>query len=431
MGMKVQPYNFDPTFERAVVALLCSRSRFFGRIGGSVEADALGGDAAKLAVQAAQAVAHDTGHGPESSVLVVQRLRRWMGEGRVALAQIEAVADLLDAAEDAGLPPEDAVVAEIVPILRRRTQQSAVEAALDEYTKRGDFSRVEEIISKAKRMGDIDVSLGTKLGAASFASIEALSRLVRLPFGIPELDAVTDGGLWRGAHCLIIGDTGAGKSMMLSHAACASLLSGLFVVYATLELPEALVLARIKANLTGVPINALMNGSMAVAKERLAALDGLGLFIVKHFSASTSTVEDLRDWVKVCEDEVAHKIDVLVVDYADKLTHKVTGKETNEYHAQRFIHDALRDYAEEHDHWSLTASQRRDIHGKKRADAGDAADSKHKGRIADMVITINVKGDEGDELLYNVAKNRMGRSSIAVGPMPHDFACGRMVPLSR
>ena len=87
----------------------------------------------------------------------------------------------------------------------------------------------------------------------------------------------------------------------------------------------------------------------------------------------------------------------------------------------------MRLFAHETKKWVSTASQAKRSAGKdKKRVIGldDVADSINKVRVADLVITINGQ----DELEYAVEKNRYGRAGVRVGPLPHDFACGAMVP---
>jgi len=56
------------------------------------------------------------------------------------------------------------------------------------------------------------------------------------------------------------------------------------------------------------------------------------------------------------------------------------------------------------------------------------ADSAHKARIADIVVTLN-KGEEG--ITYYVAKHRTDAGQQTVGPIPTDFVYGRICPTSR
>lgn len=426
-------YGFEPEFERALITLCCSRPTMYGRVGSALDPEGIDSEVARLALQAARAIAEDLGRGPDKAVIVIQRLRRWQQQGRVTQEQIEAVNDLFDQAEDAGLPAEESIISEVAPVLRRRYQQAAVEMAMDEYAKRGDFAQVAQIIEKAQRVGEADTSVGTRLGSASFDAIEQIRHMERLPTGIPELDMVLDGGLWRGAEAMVVGGAGDGKSMFLSHQASEGLMLGLHVLMATLELPEAVVLSRIKSNLTGVPINNILDGQMDVAKQRLENMSGqIGTCVVKYFSPHTTTVEDIKEWLKACEDREGRPVDLLVIDYADKLTAKVD-RDSGEYKAMRVVYEGLRILAVDRKLWCWTASQKRRSaeKGKKKADVDDVADSIHKSRVADMVITLNARGDENDQLLFHVAKNRLGRSHVSVGPLPHDFSCGRVVPVNR
>ena len=767
-----ETYGFDPAFERAVIALSCSRPRFFGRIGRALDPKMIMNPIAKLALEAAQAIGRDLGRGPSSSVLVIQRLRRWMEEGKVTIEQLRAVGGLLDDADDVGLPPTDETADEVAPLLKRRAQADVVTLAINEYQKRGDFDRVVETLAKAQRVGIVDTSEGIRIGTASFGEIERLRHIKRLPTGVPELDAMLSGGHARAALGVVVGAAGDGKchakgqgilmsdgtirkvedvcvgdrligpdgkvrnvlrtnrghgelfdvvplrggtpwrvnadhvltltgsgryagevvdvslrnwsawsrqrkhlfklfhigveefegvsrvrlpldpyflgvllgdgslqndlritsadseirdmvefecrrfdlrlkvyehdrapsyelvgqrgrknpvreivrglglwgtksgtkfipqiykvgsvaaraallaglldtdgntnksgmeftsksrqlagdvafvsrslgfaasiaevekcctntgavgtyyrvgiwgdgldllplrlerkrpserrqkkdhhvtgfvvepvgegdyygfsldrdsryllddftvthnSMMLSHIAADALFEGMSVLYATLELPEAEVLARLKANLTGLPINAILDGSMEQAKSRIAELETrLGIGYVQEFTPHMTTVADLGEWVTRCEDTIGSSIDVLIVDYADRLS---APTEKSEYQAMRVVYEELRQLGVDHNCFNWTASQAsRQQKGSKRTDLNHVADSMHKVRIADLVITLNVKGEDTDLLEYYIAKHRTGRSRVIVGPLPTEFERGRISPVQR
>jgi len=114
------------------------------------------------------------------------------------------------------------------------------------------------------------------------------------------------------------------------------------------------------------------------------------------------------------------------VDYADKL--KAT-RNVNEYTAMRQVYEDLRVWAEREKRWLVTASQAkaRTKDTKKRRDVEDAADSMHKARVCDVMLTLSVTGeDPSREVSVFVAKNRLGRSRFTVGPMPTDFGMGRL-----
>ncbi len=426
-----KPYNLDPVFEKAVVTLTCSNPRFYGRVGTVLDPELLKLDASKHAVRAAHAIYQDVGHGPSAGVLVIQRLRSWMQDGKLTLEAVKAVADLFDDAEDSGMPDAESVIAELAPILQQRMRDEAVLAAIESHGKKGDLSRVLALESKAARIGVADTSVGTVLGTESWNEMASLRELERLPTGIIELDGVLDGGLVRGGLGVAVGASGDGKSMMLSHIAGVSLPTGLFVGYATLELPRAEVLARVKANITGIPINALKAGETKEARARLEALAGrLGKFVVMDFTPYATTIEDIKEWVDACEQFYGRKMDLLVVDYGDKVGVKAKkGDQSSEYTSGRVVYEGLRIYAHERKTFCWTASQaNRQKDKKKVLDLNDVADSMHKIRVADLVVTLNLQGEGEDlQVVLNVAKHRTGRSRVKVGPFPCAYEIGQVV----
>lgn len=433
------PYWLDPTFEAGMVTLACCNPRFFGRIGSDVDGDCLGLEPAKLALKAAKAIAKDTHKGPEAASIVLQRLRKWMSEdGRVSLEQIKLVAEMFDDAYERGLPSENAAVTELIPILKRRLSSEAVDAAVEEYGQNRDFERTAKLIAKAQRLGDTNTSVGIRLGAGSYEEIDRLRTLERLPTGIVELDDALEGGLRRGQLGLFVGGSNDGKSMALSYQAAYAISCGLSVVYATLELSPADVLARTKATLTGMTIN----GVLADSRRAQPALDAmpLGAMIVQHFTPKVTTMAHIEDWFERCVEELG-RVDVLITDYGDKLAPpRDAGREGEQtYGAAGLVFERMRIFAAERQkgaiwHWSASQAKRRQkasARGGKgppeRLDIDDLADSQHKARVADMVITLNY--DEASRLMtWYVAKNRTGRSKVSIGPLPTEWETGRIAP---
>lgn len=431
---RVVPYNLDPLFEKLMVTLACTSQRFYGRIGSAIDPELLKNEQAKTAMQAAHQINHDVGHGPASPLMVIQRLRRWMGDGKISLEAIKAVAEFFDDAEDVGLPDEESVTVELAPLIQARIRDDAVTAAIESYSKHGDLSKVVELEGKALRVGQVDTSVGTVLGTESFAEVTAMKDIARLSTGVIELDSVLDGGLQSGGLGILVGGSGDGKSMGLSHIGGTALLTTLFVAYATLELPREVVLARVKANVTGVPINTMLAGHVKNAIRRLEELEHrLGRFVVQEFSPKVTTVEDIKQWVTNVEQQAGRKIDVLIVDYGDKLGARAKkGEQQNEYTGALAVFEGLRTYAAERKIFCWTASQAsRQKDSKKRLDLNDVADSMHKIRVADLVITLNLRDAETEEpqILFYVAKHRTGRSRCEVGPMPTEYERGRLCPI--
>lgn len=429
---KVETYNLDPRFERIVTTLACVSPKFFKRIGRIVDPEAMQQEVCKLALRAVLSFAEDSGCGPGASVLVIQRLRRWMTDGKVTLEQIREVSQMLDDEEDAGLPDENSVVSELAPILRHRFERDAAQLAVATYAKRGTWEKVTGLVQQASAVGVVDSSPGVTFGVDAFEELAKMRELSYLPTGILELDAFLDGGLRKGSEGVIVGSAGSGKSMFLDQATAHAVYLGQNVCLATLELPEAEHFARLTSNLTGIPTKSVLNGRMGDAKRAISALSRqLGACVVKYFTPQATTVEDVILWKRETEQRIGQQVSLLTVDYADKLTVTNANVRETDYKVQNRVYEALRIHAEQTGTWVWTASQAKRGDGRrKRIDLDDVADSMGKVRVADLVVTLGLTEQQQDVNFY-IAKNRTGRAMSTVGPLPTDFAMGRMAAISR
>ena len=91
-----------------------------------------------------------------------------------------------------------------------------------------------------------------------FDAIAKFNTLERLPTGIFDLDLQLDKGLARKQLGVWLGDAGGGKSISLVTQAAEGVRRNIFTGFITLELPEAIQMARLYANLTGVPTNEII-----------------------------------------------------------------------------------------------------------------------------------------------------------------------------
>ena len=432
MASSVRPYNLDPDFERAVVLLSSTRPGFFGRIGFRLQPEALGNDACISIMRACAAVYKDTGKGPANSAIVMQRLRNLVDAGAYTHDDYLLAQAFFDRMQSVTLD-EEAIVTELTPLLQNRLAMQALITGTETAAKgEVDVVKVRELLDQATSVGRVDMSIGLLLGGEAFAAMQAMRDLPRLRTSIVEIDTLIGGGVTPGTLNVLIGGAGDGKSMGLAHIGSGALRQRKFVGCVTYgEVNPAYWHARVIANLTGFPINEIIAGNERV-QRRVAEMQEageIGLFACHEMPAG-STVVELKDWSQRLQDQMKLELDLLLVDYADQMSPTKACK--SEYEAMKHVYQALRELARERNRFPLwTASQAK---ARQKTDVGrilglyDAADSTHKVRIADLVITLNVDKEKG-EIKYFVAKHRLGKSDMLIGPLPIDFGRGRMAPI--
>jgi hypothetical protein len=156
---------------------------------------------------------------------------------------------------------------------------------------------------------------------------------------------------------------------------------------------------------------------------------------------------DIFEWVKAFEQKAGVRLDLLVIDYADRLgaPGPKARRGDSDYHASRLIYEEFQRWAEATGTCIWTASQARRGAGKKDqprlsgryVDLQDVADSMHKVKASDMVITITgeerfgkdgtMEEDGPRKVRLLIAKYRYGEGRKALDPLPTSFETGRLV----
>lgn len=433
------PYPFDPQFELVIALYTCTSPRFFRTIGRLLDPEAMQTKEGALAVQAAQAIAADTGNPPAAVLTVVQRIRRWIDEGHRSPTDLAAMAGALDRiAYEVQLPSEDAVIEEAKPILKSIAFDEITRAAIDENAKGGDMSRITAAIGAATQIGIVEYKPGVTAGSVDVASVVRKTGGPTLSFCIDKIDQ--DMGWKIGEMLTVMADSGGGKSLYLNQIAAVARLTGRSVAYATLELPEETVKARHFAALTSVPTDDCIDGSgTTLAELRMKALedDGLAPVLIRHFTPHATSPQQLLEWVG---GEVADKFGELpalvVVDYGDLL---IWPEKVNEVQAQSKIWIALRIWAEENKRWIATAVQSRgrddNKGGRKILDMQDIGTAIKKTQHTDILLSLNPDDSSIDPKTgrrrrttkVHFCKNRTGKARFIEGPLHTDEPCGRAI----
>jgi archaellum biogenesis ATPase FlaH len=221
----------------------------------------------------------------------------------------------------------------------------------------------------------------------------------RLPFDIELFNTATKGGIPSKTLNIVLGGTGAGKSLFLCHFAASYLAQGKSVLYITLELSEEEIGKRIDANLLNVTFDDLQAMSKEDYDDAFSRLKNKtqGRLFIKEYPTASASVNNFRALINELKLKKRFKPDVVIVDYLNICTSSriKSGDGTNSYAYVKSIAEELRGFAVENDVvlWSATQTNRG---GYGNSDAGleNTADSFGLPATADFMFLIYA----GDEL---------------------------------
>ena len=245
---------------------------------------------------------------------------------------------------------------EFETFIRHKGLERAILESADELEK-GEYGSVEEKIKKA-----VQVGLQKDMGTDYF--LDPRARLLRIKdkngqisTGWKAIDDKLYGGFNRGELNIWAGGSGAGKSLFLANLGVNYALSGLNVLYLTLELSEDLVCMRIDSMTTGIATREIFKNLDDVEMKVKVIGKKAGQMQVKYMP-SGKTANDIRAYLKEYEVKLGRKIDVLLVDYMDllmPLSKKISAE--NLFVKDKYVSEELRNLAVEKNCVFVTAAQ--------------------------------------------------------------------------
>lgn len=422
-----EEYPFDPRFEQSVVALLVTSDRFWNRLGPFLEAERFKHKLAKLLVYEANEVFESAGKPPGSLSAVLQRLCARHDAGKLAMATIDLCVEYVLEADK--VDPTVAVDS-ATAVIKRIKNQETLDSAFTVHAERGSMSDIAAKFQSIENIGVVDMSLGCDMESLG-EDIDKAGTIARLPTGFRGLDSGMGGGIPRGEFWFYLAGDKIGKSMQLTQTASIGCELGMFVACVTLELEVNKWRARVMATATGVPSQDIIeHGSKSIALEtwglrrKEADLFSRNTFRIQKFPGHQTPPSAVFDWVSRIEERETRAVDVLVIDYADKLTGKASD---SDYIQMRDVYESLRQYAEDNHKWVISASQAQRIELGVMPSKIHCADSQHKSRVADGMIGLTRYEDEDNQVAAKVVISRNVGDGYSDGPTPNGFAYGCFV----
>ena len=219
------------------------------------------------------------------------------------------------------------------------------------------YGEVELIIKEAVQLG-LPRNMGTKYFEDPRTRLESIKdNNGTTSTGWKTFDRVLYGGFNRGELNIFAGGSGAGKSLFLQNLGLNWALSGINVVYVSLELSEGLCSMRMDSMLTGygtkdifkhmddVELNVKMQGKKSGNLQIIQMPNGI-------------TINDIRSYLKELETKSGKKTQAILVDYLDMMMpaqRKVPPSDL--FIKDKFVSEELRNLATELNIVLATASQ--------------------------------------------------------------------------
>jgi KaiC/GvpD/RAD55 family RecA-like ATPase len=389
---------------------------------------------AQQVMASVRSISKATGGGPTNTAVVMQQMFTVSHSGKLSGEMLQRCRSFLVDAEEHSIP-SDELIAVVVPVIKRVHYMEVVKKATDGFAKNIPPEIAAADFDVVARLGNAmlaDTGL-LDLMVADDAFLIKKDDEVTCKLGIDELDN-NIGGLEKQALGLLVGGSGAGKSMALAHIAVESLYAGHDVAFITLELGRTQTGRRIFRNIVDMTQREI-NVAPVEARSRYAAAKaaGLGQLQVAYMEPIETNPRMIRQQlIELVRDNPTFNPKVICVDFVDKVR---VNKSAKAYDDMLQVTDALRSIAVNLDGWMWTASQStRQATGKAWLDLEAVADSMNKVRSADLVIGIGrTEEDEANGMVrFTVPKRREGEGAHQrVGPLPWDPAKGRICTISR
>ena len=242
---------------------------------------------------------------------------------------------------------------------------------------------------------------------------------VRIPFDLDFFNKITQGGLPRKTLNIALAGTGVGKSLFMCHSAAQNLMSGLNVLYITMEMAEERIAERIDANLLGVTLDELKELPQSIYYKLIGRVRdrAKGKLIVKEYPTASAGSANFRHLLNELSLKKNFVPDIIYIDYLNICASSriKAGANVNSYTYIKAIAEELRGLAVEFNVPIVSATQTTRS-GYSNSDVGleDTSESFGLPATADFMFAL-VTSDELRQLsqiMVKQLKNRYGDPAV-------------------
>lgn len=424
-----------PEIERLGAVLVATSNTHWNRIGAYIDPDALTSKDAARVLRLSQDHAKTHGRGPGSMVVLFQRAMVEVAENRMRQRDFDRFVTWVDDTVEmlANDSVEGIAAAFAEAVMKRETGESVRELARS-WGKEKKLERAIGKVQRAQKIGKADASLGALTREARKQAIRDAKDIVPLTTGYGALDAALQGGPNRRKVSIAIGSSGDMKSMTLSSFCAAATAAGRFAACASNELEEYEHSARYDAALFGVRINDCKADEDFCDPYYEEFEDRIGPYAVRFWDTPAGermTPAEVEEWLVELQKVFGRPVEMLAIDYLGRMAPSdPEHRKKSGYSMGEIVMDELADLAKRRNLWLWTADATvRDKSGPFWT-KNDIADSIHKTRRADCIITLNrsTSREGRDQMTVLVDKVRDKPPGGIIGPYPTMGHLGRIMP---
>lgn len=223
-----------------------------------------------------------------------------------------------------------------------------------------DKSAIPDMMQKA-----ISLSFDTSIGHDYFEDAEARfdfmhTKLNKIPFKIPILNKITNGGIEKKTLSMVLAPPHVGKTLILGSFGVDWLSMGYNVLGITLEMAEMKIGERMDANILNTEIDQLKNIPKNVFLSKLDKLHkehGYGKLIIREFPTSAAGASHFRFLLNELKQKQNFIPDIVVIDYLGICVSSRLKKSDNMYQIQKAVGEEIRGLAVEQDFACVSAIQ--------------------------------------------------------------------------
>lgn len=236
----------------------------------------------------------------------------------------------------------------------------------------------------------------------------------RIPFGVKELDAITNGGIFGKSLFLLLGPTGHGKSLIMSSMIANNLRDGLKVACYTFEMGDYRIAERIDANLLNIDIATWkMHGKDKFLEKAETMLDKVkGELYIKEYPAGSAHSGHIKKNLFDLKKKFGFEPDIVYVDYINIMGSQQlkSSAKQDTYIYMTVVAEELRRIAQELDIPIISACQtNREGQSNSNITLKQVGDSHGLSKTADYILSFTrIDDDETmkNKLFFKQLKNR-------------------------